>query len=231
MKRRRLFFGDPFRWVPNLYFGKFGRSAMARLRAAHPGHVAFLEPLAEAFEADAGLIVENDEIKEQEVARAEGFIDEFGDYVCDVAEGAIRYAAGGSNGSMYREFFPEGKSEFSSANKGTMPVLVERLRRMAVKHGASLPADVAARLQGFEAGWKAAFEAQEAGKASVSEVRTDQSDTRVAYTKGIVKVMHEIAATDPCNEELGRQYFDFNILEERRARKAESGAETAAPVA
>ncbi|RYZ21922.1 MAG: hypothetical protein EOO16_11040 [Chitinophagaceae bacterium] len=217
MKKQVLFFGDPFKWVGNLPLGKFGRSAIGRLRADFPEKATRLENLAKPFEQEAGLIVENETIREEKVADADALVTEFTRYVTDVAEGAIRYAAGGKEGALYRDFFPEGKSEISNANKSTMGLLTKRMARMAVRHAALVPVELTTKLQGFEGRWSAAYEAQESGKASVTESREDHSEARRAYVYGLVQTMHEIAAMKPCDVAFGKQYFDFEIVQDRAA--------------
>ncbi|TCJ12091.1 hypothetical protein EPD60_16170 [Flaviaesturariibacter flavus] len=225
MKKQYFFFGNIFATSAALQLQKFGRSSIGRLAADHPARSARLKPKLEAFEQEAGLGDSAERDKQGHVASADEQLAGFRKYV-KVAEGAIRYAAGEGwkKSELYRDFFPNGMTEYGDVNKTTMAGLAERLRLGAVKHAALLPAEVTTRLQRMGADWAAAFNRQESGKEQVEEQKAETGAARAALELALLTEMHEVAALHPGDVAACSRYFDLRLLKARTAASEAAGA-------
>lgn len=128
------------------------------------------------------------------------------------SEGAIAYSLGGRDTAAYLEFYPQGLTEYTIANKNSMPMLTERVFIAANANQAKLPPVLFNDLIIFKTGWANARTDQQLKKGAVEGNREERAENRIELEEGLLKAIHFVAGFYPGNTERGRQYFDFNLL-------------------
>lgn len=110
-----------------------------------------------------------------------------------------------------------------------MEDLAARVSTCADRYSAQLPADLVAQLKQFAPNWSLAFKTQESGKEQVQEKKAQTGAARAAYEKGLLQVMHEVAALHPGDVAACRRYFVLSLLK-TTSYTAAPAPEPAAPV-
>lgn len=129
-----------------------------------------------------------------------------------VQEGVIANAVGGFATPAYMEFYPNGVSEYTSASKTNLPVLISRINAAATAHVAELGAALTATLQAFETEWQLNRSQQVQQKGNVDNNRTARSQARVDLETALVTVVHTIGSMFPGDAEQCMMFFDFTLL-------------------
>ena len=129
-----------------------------------------------------------------------------------VQEGVIANAVGGFATPAYMEFYPNGVSEYTSASKTNLPVLISRINAAATAHVAELGAALTATLQAFETEWQLKRSQQVQQKGNVDNNRTARSQARVDLETALVTVVHTIGSMFPGDAEQCIMFFDFTLL-------------------
>ena len=129
-----------------------------------------------------------------------------------VQEGVIANAVCGFATPAYMEFYPNGVSEYTSASKTNLPVLISRINAAATAHVAELGAALTATLQAFETEWQLNRSQQVQQKGNVDNNRTARSQARVDLETALVTVVHTIGSMFPGDAEQCMMFFDFTLL-------------------
>ena len=134
-----------------------------------------------------------------------------------------------TNAELFKEFFPEGRSQFSQATRQTMgtafPAFVQTLKDhvAAVPNGAVLLADA----QALAADWKEARKVQDARKKQVKTTSTDLDADETDLVIELFGVYAALLAEYYRTPERALDYFDFSVLpRSQRQSEADSAAET-----
>jgi len=127
-------------------------------------------------------------------------------------QGVIANVTGGFASPAFLEFYPNGVSEYSSASKTNLPVLIGRINAAATAHADELGPSLTATLQGFTAGWEEIRNQQAQQKGSVESNRTLRSQARVDLETTLVTVVHTIGSMFPGDAEQCMMFFDFTLL-------------------
>lgn len=137
-------------------------------------------------------------------------------------EGVVADAIGGFDSTAYLEFYPHGLSEYTTANKTQMPVLVRRVSVAATKYAAQLGTELTATLQGFEQAWQITRKEQQQVKGSVDDSRTTRTDARREVETALIIAIHTVGAMFPGDTQQCSSFFDLNLLEaQTRTQKKE----------
>ncbi|RYY67322.1 MAG: hypothetical protein EOO12_01435 [Chitinophagaceae bacterium] len=229
MRNEKCFFGNLLTSAGAPQLQKYGRSSVARLEPDFPEKAALLRPKLVAFEEEEGLTGSAEVSKQGHVASADDQLKAFKKYI-KIAEGAIRYAAGEGwkKAELYRDFFPNGLTEYTLVNKTSMSDMAERLRLGAVKHAVKLPVELAERLQAIKSNWDTAFAQQESGKEHVQEKKIVTGAARTAFEKALLTAMHEVAALYPGDVKACTRYFELRLLKAYSRSEADAIAAPAA---
>lgn len=127
-------------------------------------------------------------------------------------EGVIANAVGGFESPSYLEFYPSGVTEYTTATKANLPMLVGRINTAATTYATQLGATLTATLQAFENGWELIRGQQVQQKGSVESNRTARSQARVDLETALVTVVHTIGSMFPGDAEQCMVFFDFTLL-------------------
>ena len=141
----------------------------------------------------------------------DGFLKSFGAYMSD-NEPFIARAVGGKGSPAYLEFYPEGLSEYTRANKTTGPVLLARVKTAAAKYGAQLGAPMDAELAAFEPAYMDLRGNQQGAKGSVDDNRSERTEARKNLETALLRAIYQVADKYPGNVAQCKSYFDFRRL-------------------
>jgi hypothetical protein len=112
----------------------------------------------------------------------------------------------------YLEFYPHGITEYSTANKTQMPVLVNRIKDAATKYNVQLGGALFTLLTGFATSYSDARQAQQQQMGDVEGSRTDRDTARTDAENALLTAIHTIALMFLGNVQACMQFFDFSLL-------------------
>jgi hypothetical protein len=126
-------------------------------------------------------------------------------------EGTIRgkYDVGSP---VYLEFFPQGLTQFSTATKTNIEVIMDKFNATVAKYQADLGEDLVKQFTDFQKNYKATRKAQLGtfGHVSVTKVGTAESRTRLEMQ--LLASIHTIALAFPGNVPKCMSYFDQSVI-------------------
>jgi hypothetical protein len=144
-------------------------------------------------------------------ATVDSFIADFTGYM---KENYVFVAAalGGDKTPAFGEFYPNGKTEYSTITKTKIPTIMERLKTIAVTYQAQLGATISNQLQDFQTQWTAVRGSQLQQKSALKTNRSDRSIARKNVEMELLKTIHFIGNKFPGDEKQSMTFFDFNLL-------------------
>lgn len=194
---------------------KFSEDHLARL-IANPGTDRIKEltaPTGAAHTAYFGAISNQDvaiAVREGMTLAVDQQIDNFKALIRRKA-GAITNAFG-EESPQYQEFFPQGLSEYSSATKATIELLMRRVVSAGLTHEREIGGDFVNAFSEIYNQYQTLREAQLQKKGDVSDLAEARDDARRALTTQLTANIHLIAHTYPGNVAQCTAYFDESIL-------------------
>lgn len=202
--------------IINRRFYDFSRDSYNKLTAAngagdYTALIALIEPLIVTFGTEIGDVDVAITIRLGKTLTTDQVLAAFG-LTMKEKEGVIANALGGFNTPAYLEFYPSGFGEYRKALKSQMPNLTLRVKTAATTHNVALGAPLTALLQGYQALWQTARDAQEVQKGVVDDNRTERTQARIALELGMLTVVHTIAAKFPGDVDACNNFFAFNML-------------------
>jgi hypothetical protein len=144
-------------------------------------------------------------------ATVDSFIVDFTKYMKDNYV-FIAAALGGDKTAAFREFYPQGKTEYTNITKTKIPTIMERLNTVAVTYQVQLGATISTQLQDFQTQWTALRGSQLQQKSAVKTNRSDRTIARRNVEIELLKTIHFIANKFPGDVKLSMVFFDFNLL-------------------
>ena len=157
-------------------------------------------------------------------ATVDGFIEDFTDYMRDNYI-FIAAALGGDKTPAFKEFYPKGKTEYTTITKTKLPTIMERLKTVAVAYKTPLGAAISAQLQGFQTSWTTVRGNQLQQKAALKTNRSDRTTARRTVEIELLKTIHFIGNKFPGDAEQCMVFFDFNLLFGSRHKSLEDEKE------
>ncbi len=127
-------------------------------------------------------------------------------------EGVIANAVGGFSSQGYLQFYPKGVSEYTSATKTALPMLIDRVNTVAGNYSAQLGDPLTATLQAFETDWELNRSQQQQQKGTVETTRTESTQARADLEMALVTVVHTIGSMFPGNPDQCLAFFNFALL-------------------
>lgn len=119
---------------------------------------------------------------------------------------------GGEKTAEFLEFYPGGRTEYSTITKTKMPTIVARLNTAATNNATALGATITTQLQAFKIQWDNVRDKQLEGKATLKTNRTERSTVRVTVENCLIAVVRFVANKYPGNVEKCSMYFNFSLL-------------------
>lgn len=141
----------------------------------------------------------------------DAFIDDFKKYMKDKYVN-IAAALGGEKTPAFIEFYPHGKTEYTTVTKTKIPTIMERLKLVASNYQSQLGDEISNQLQTFQTKWNDVRESQLQQKSAVKTNRNDRTQARRALEIELLKTIHFIGGKFPGDQAKCKVFFDFNLL-------------------
>lgn len=208
------FFSDGLMTSPRLY--AFANDTIGRLTAANSTKqfdviLGLILPTAKALGLEIGDVKSSVNVRLGKTFVVNDVIARFKTYMSD-NEGVIAKAIGGKQSAAFLVFYPHGITEYSKANKTTLPSLLIQVTKAANLYTAKLGAALTNELLAFDDEYEAAHNAQQEQKGKVVYNRIERTANRTALEMALLVAIHTIGAMYPGNVEKGTSFFDFNLL-------------------
>lgn len=127
-------------------------------------------------------------------------------------EGHIAQMLGGFKSAGYREFYPDGVTEYSHASKLDMPRLLNRINTMCMKYRNQLGEALFSTIQSLEPMWNSVRTEQEMAKGTVKASRTDRGAARKELENALMYALFSVGQKHSDNMALCSSFFDFSLL-------------------
>ena len=163
------------------------------------------------FRSELGQVDTTLNVQVGKTATVDSFIKDFKTYI-KANYMRIAVALGDDKTPAFREFYPDGKSEYNKITKTKIPTVMERLRVAALAHSAALGATISGELQAFQTQWTTLRESQLQQKSAVKTNRSDRTTARKEVEINLLKTIHFIANKFPGDVLKCKTFFDFNLL-------------------
>ena len=214
----KMLFGDIFddvRITPN-YLVRFADDTIAKIIQNNASHEfdEILDPLQHnmnPLRSELGIIDVNFNSQVDKTATVDGFIDDFKQYMKDKYVN-IAAALGGEKATAFINFYPHGKTEYTTITKTKMVTVLDRLKLVAVTYNVQLGDEISTHLQSFRTKWDDVRESQLGQKSAVKTNRSDRSIARKAVEISLLKTIHFIGDKYPGDVNRCKVFFDFNLL-------------------
>ncbi len=207
---------------------KFSEDHLARITANNPGGrlTPIIAPAGSAHTAYFGAITDEDTaraIQQALTIRVDDAAAAFTAYVRR-REGAIRDAFG-QEGPEYQEFFPQGLSEYTRADRANIEQLMDRFADAARRHVDALPQGFEQEVLALRAAYQSARTGQLGKKGEVGDRIEDSIQRRNVLETQLTANVHFIGFQFPGNVEQCMAYFDQSFIR----RSGNGGAEEPQP--
>ena len=135
-------------------------------------------------------------------------------------EGLIRHTWGAGT-PEYRQFFPNGVSEYSTASLTDAEILMSRFVSSATAHVATLGQAFADKFSAHLSNFSAARKAQLQQFGEVSEAKADVREKREAMETQLLKNIHTLGTQFTANGNRSMNFFDESLLRRSKRTKVE----------
>jgi hypothetical protein len=227
----RMLFGNIFddRNITPDYLARFADDVIAKLIQNNTtnGYDTVLAPLQNTMiplRKELGEVDTTLNTQVGKTATVDSFIVEFAKYMKDNYV-FIAAALGGDKTVAFKEFYPQGKTEYNTITKTKIPTVMERLKTVAVSYQTQLGATISTKLQSFQTQWTALRGSQLQQKSAVKTNRSDRTIARRNVELELLKTIHFIGNKFPGDEAKCIVFFDFNLLFGARHKSLEDPAE------
>lgn len=197
----------------NLY--KFAEDHIERLNAnndkqEYSSMINEIAPIFDAYFVSMG--VEDTQFSQQQgkTVTVDSVIAEFKETV-SLSEGLIRYTYKPKS-PEYQEFFPGGVTEYSTAIKANVYLLMNRMVKLSEKYSAKLGAEFVNNFVDIEARYKIARvnQLQDIGRVTANKSTTEES--RLLLEVQLMRNLLDIARKFVGNPSRGMDFFDQSII-------------------
>ena len=204
-------------------FGRFADDTLAKLKQNNTNNVydAIIDSLDDKmkpFRLELSQIDTGINILIGKTATLDGFMNDFKVYMKNNYVN-IAVALGGEKTEAFREFYPNGKTEYYNITKTKTPTLLDRLKKVGAKYSTELGNGISTKLQGFESQWHDLRKQQLEVKSAIKASRAERSFARREVALELVKIIHFIGNKFPADVEKCRVYFDFGLLYAKHKNK------------
>jgi hypothetical protein len=215
---KNMLFGNLFddRRITPYYLSRFAQDVLAKLQENNNGDMynLLISPLQTAFEPFRKELGEVDTTLNEQVGKTQT-VDEFiKQFVAFMKDYYVNIAAalGNEKATAFKEFYPNGKSEYTKASKTKIPTIVDRLYVVSEKYSDKLGPSLTEQLRAFKPNWDAVRQSQLQQKSAVKTNRSDRTTARRNVEIELLKIIHFIAYTFPGDVKKSMTFFDFNLL-------------------
>ncbi len=160
---------------------------------------------------DLGDIDQRLNIQKNKTLNNDQVVDMFRTTMSD-KEGVIADKLGGFNTDGFREFYPNGLTEYSNVTKTEMPILTKRVKDVATTYSTALGTTLRNLLQSFEQAWIDSRNLQQTQKGLVKTSRREKRADILAVSKTLKKTIGVLWVKYDGDDEQATTYFDFNLL-------------------
>ena len=193
---------------------KFTEDHLARITANDPGtFTGIIASVGATYAAYFGAITNEDTdraVQQSLTIRVDMAAEAFKDFVSR-REGAVRDAFG-EGGPEYQEFFPNGKSEYTRADRANIEQLMARFADAAAIHAAALPTGFAAQVAALRTTYMGYRTDQLGKKGKVGDAISTSATTRDALEVALTASLHFVAYTYPGDVDQCMAFFDQSFL-------------------
>ena len=194
----------------------FGKDHLQRLTNSNSTNkyttiIAFLTPLVAALATEIGNEDTSINIRKAKTDTVIETVSDFSHTMSDL-EGVIANSLGGRNTEAYKEFYPNGLTEYSKPNKDNMVLYLGRISKAATKYTTQIGAIVTAKLLGLDTFYSTARTSQSTAVSDVANAKSDIVNNRANLEIGLNKSIHEIGMLYPGNVLPCIPLFNFNLL-------------------
>ena len=222
-----MLFGNIFydRKITPKYLERFAQDVIAKLiqnnsTNEYDSVINLVQTAMIPFQSELGQVDTTLNIQLGKTATVDGFIKDFKIYMKDTYM-KIAVALGDDKTPEFREFYPNGKTEYLKLTKTQIPTVMTRLNVAALAHSAALGATISGELQAFQTQWIAVRESQLQQKSAVKTNRSDRTTARKEVEIAMLKTIHFVANKFPGDVLKCKTFFDFNLLFGARHRSLE----------
>ncbi len=199
---------------------KFSEDHLARIAANNPSNLfdTIIAAMGVAHTSYFGAISREDvagAVQQALTKQVDSLMDTFKKTV-ERKEGAIR-SAFGADAPEYQEFFPQGRTEYSTADKANVEMLMLRFATAATTYAAQLENGLSSVFTSLHTLYQSARTAQLAKKGQVGDLRDATAATRDVVEVQLTKNLHFIAYQFPGDVEKCMSYFDQSFLRDADA--------------
>ena len=189
---------------------------LLRLKKGNIGNIfdvqiAFLTPLVAALEDEVSGV---DTTKNLQVAQTDDvdlLTHKFSATMHALEEETAR-KLGGKGSIAYKEMYPHKLTDYSRANRTTMPVLAKRVNKIATKYAALLGTEITKEYQDFEADYIAIREKQSTSIVDLSTDRKGRNKSSLDVESALTQNIHKVGNLYPLDVVKCTSYFNFNLL-------------------
>lgn len=119
--------------------------------------------------------------------------------------------------AQYLEFFPKGLTELSTAGKGELPNILNRLKASTAKYTATLGGTIAADFATLHTEYMAIEDTQVGKKGAVNDLRTIIEEKRGLLATAMFTNLLTIVQNNLANPMAIKTYFDQSIVDRRQS--------------
>lgn len=134
-------------------------------------------------------------------------------------EGVIAKALGGKTSAGFLSFYPNKLTEYSKANKTTMPLLTTRVATAAAKYAGKLGEELTEELSSYKLLFTEKYGVQQATITSVNQTRKERGVAFAEAQNVLTAAVYTVGATYPGNPEKCHSFFPFKMLRPPHRRK------------
>lgn len=230
----KMLFGNIFddRNISPTYLARFADDVIAKLvqnnnAKAYDSVLIPLQTALAPLRAELGQVDVTLNTQIGKTATVDGFIEDFTGYMKDNYI-FIAAALGGDKTPAFKEFYPKGKTEYTTITKTKLPTIMDRLKTVATTYKTPLGATISTKLLDFNTQWNAVREGQLQQKSALKTNRVDRSVARKNLEMELLKTIHFIGNKFPGDEKQSMSFFDFNLLFGARHKSLEDKKEVVA---
>ncbi len=213
-----MLFGNIFddRKITPTYLVRFADDTIAKLIQNNTSHefdeiLGALQHDMDPLRTELGIVDVNLNSQVDKTATVDEFIVDFKQFMKDKYVN-IAAALGGEKATAFINFYPHGKTEYTTITKTKMLTVLQRLKSVATTYQTQLGDDLNSHLQSFETKWNDLRENQLEQKSAVKTNRSVRSQARKVVEITLLKTIHFIGGKYPSDINRCKVFFDFNLL-------------------
>ena len=205
---------------------KFGETHIATLeKEANPAFDGILAETKTVYSDMFGNIVSRDEMESNRQSATIQLNLKAGEFQDKAIEIEPLIAFKLKKSGLYQEFYPHGTSELHALSQANAATVMLRFEKAATKHATALGHDYGPEFNAIRLAYQAAVDLQKGLKGSVKINIPDFAEKQAAFFDQIYKNILVISTFYYKTPERMLAYFDESILEVRKHKAEDGGAE------